>query len=114
LIPASEIKLLNFISNIKPCIIGIGKGLLKVLACLARHATKVIKICMQLFIGLVKTLVTLASLVMKMIVRLYTGIEKEVILFFKFFLGVAIETLKTIIVGYFKLAVLIQLYKWLL
>jgi hypothetical protein len=69
---------------------------------------------MQLFIGLVKTLVTLASLVMKMIVRLYTGIEKEVILFFKFFLGVAIETLKTIIVGYFKLAVLIQLYKWLL
>ncbi|KAK2395410.1 hypothetical protein QL285_057149 [Trifolium repens] len=89
LIPASEIKLLNFISNIKPCIIGIGKGLLKVLACLARHATKVIKICMQLFIGLVKTLVTMASLVMKIIVWLFTGIVKEVILFFKFFLGVA-------------------------
>ncbi|WJX24042.1 hypothetical protein P8452_13201 [Trifolium repens] len=111
LIPASEIKLLNFISNIKACIIGIVKGLLKVLACLARHATKVIKICMQLFIGLVKTLVTIASLVikicmqlfiglvkilvtiaslvMKIIVWLFTGISKEVILFFKFFLGVA-------------------------
>jgi hypothetical protein len=29
-------------------------------------------------------------------------------------LEVAIETLKTIIVGYFKLVVLIQLFKWLL